>query len=196
MFDYKGPEKEKEIDMEEMKSEVFLNSSAWRGLRGLKKVQNNQLVSLEKIAVRLREKIFLSNISWNIGLGEQWAILGPNGSGKSTLAKAILGRVPVVHGEVKYFFSDTQGTDLAENLSKIGYVSPDEYRDLIQRNILEDCFRDFSGRVGEFTPAKAVLLAGLNQKKAGLGDEKILEVAERMGIENLLEKACSRAFHR
>jgi len=177
------------FDKEELKGQVFLNSSGWTGLRGLKKVQDNPLVSVEEIAVRLREKRFLSNISWRIGRDEQWAILGPNGSGKSTLVKAILGRVPVVHGEVKYYFSDPHGTDLSENLSKIGYVSPDEYRDLIQRNILEDCFRDFSGRVGDFTPARALLVEGVNQKKAGPGDaEKALEVADRMGIKNLLER--------
>ena len=166
-----------------------MNSSGCVGLRGLKKVQDKPLLSVEKIAVRLREKRFLSNISWSIGQGEQWAILGPNGSGKSTLAKAILGRVPVVHGEVKYCFSDNDGTDLSENLSKIGYVSPDDYRDLIQRNLLEDCFRDFSGRIGEFTAARSLLLEGLNPRKGRPRDvEKALEVANRMGISHLLER--------
>jgi len=152
-------------------------------------VQDKPLLSVENITVRLREKRFLSNISWSIGQGEQWAILGPNGSGKSTLVKAILGRVPVVHGEVKYSFSDKDGADLSENLSQIGYVSPDDYRDLIQRSMLEDSFRDFSGKIGEFTPAGTLLFEGLNQEKAGpIQAKKILEVAHRMGISHLLER--------
>jgi molybdate transport system ATP-binding protein len=144
---------------------------------------------VEKIAVRLREKRFLSDISWSIGRGEQWAILGPNGSGKTTLAKSIFGRVPIVHGEVQYFFSNNGGADLSENLSKIGYVSPDDYRDLIQRSILEESFRDFSGRIGEFTPARTLFFEGRNPEKVGPREaKKVLDVAHRMGIRHLLER--------
>lgn len=152
-------------------------------------MQDTLLVSVEKIAVRLREKRFLGHISWSIGRGEQWAILGPNGSGKSTLAKSIFGRVPIVHGEVKYHFSNNGGTGLSENLARIGYVSPDDYRDLIQRNLLEDSFRDFSGRIGEFTPARTLLFEGLNHEKAGPEEaQRVHEVAYRMGIGHLLER--------
>ena len=152
-------------------------------------MQGKPLLSVEKIAVRLREKRFLSNISWSIGQGEQWAILGPNGSGKSTLAKAILGRVPIVHGEVQYYFSNNGGADLSENLAQIGYVSPDDYRDLIQRNLLEDTFREFSGRIGEFSPARTLFCEGRNNPEK-LGPEeakKLLQMAHRMGIAQLLE---------
>lgn len=64
------------------------------------KMNENPLVSVEKISVRLRDKVYLNDISWKIGRGEQWAILGPNGSGKTTLAKALFGQVPVIQGEV------------------------------------------------------------------------------------------------
>ena len=101
-------------------------------------MQENQLISIENISVRLRDTVYLRNLSWKIDRGEQWAILGPNGSGKTTLAKAIFRQVPVIHGDVRYYFSDTEESDLSENLSRIRYVSPDEYRDLIQRNILEE----------------------------------------------------------
>lgn len=152
-------------------------------------MQDKPLVSVEKIAVRLREKRFLSDISWSIGRGEQWAILGPNGSGKTTLAKSIFGRVPIVHGEVQYYFSNNGGADLSENLAQIGYVSPDDYRDLIQKNLLEDSFRDFSGRIGEFTPARTLLFEELNRKKTEPEKvEKVFEVAHRMGIRHLLER--------
>ena len=152
-------------------------------------MQSNRLVSLEKIAVRLRDKIVLSNISWNIDRCEQWAVVGPNGSGKSTLAMAILGRVPVVRGEVTYGLSQAEGTNWRESISRIGYVCPDEYRDLIQRNILEDSFRHFSGKVGDFTPAEAVLFEGFEQEKEEWRHpQRILEVARRMGIENLLAR--------
>jgi molybdate transport system ATP-binding protein len=152
-------------------------------------MEKNPLVSVENISVRLRDKVYLNNISWKIGRGEQWAILGPNGSGKTTLAKALFGQVPVIHGEVKIFHSDHEGAHESADSCPVQYVSPDEYRTLIQRSILEDSFRHFSGRVTDFTSAKSILLEVFNQQKAGMrGDEKALDVARRMGIENLLER--------
>ncbi len=147
------------------------------------------LVSVEKISVRLRDKIYLRNMSWKIDRGDQWAILGPNGSGKTTLAKAISGDVPVIQGEVKYCFCDTEESELSKNLSKVRYVSPDEYRGVIQRNILEDSFRDFSGRIHDFTAAKAILLRGLTRQSAESTENgRVWEVAKRIGIERLLDR--------
>ena len=148
-------------------------------------METQALVSLKDVSVRLRDKIHLKNISWQIGHDEQWAILGSNGSGKSTLVKALFGGVPVVGGRVIYHFSNSG----VPEKDRIAYVSSDAHRDLIQRSILEDTFRDFSGRVHEFTSVRAVLLDGADAEKSrGEKEIKAVELARRMGIEALLER--------
>jgi molybdate transport system ATP-binding protein len=152
-------------------------------------MENKALISLENVFVRLRDKIYLKDVSWKIGDGEQWAILGPNGSGKSTLVKALFGGVPVVKGRVIYHFSNSERPVYSEDHPGIAYVSSDAHRDLIQRSMLEDCFRDFSGKVNEFTSVKSVLIKGLEKGSAGSEPgRRAIEVSRKLGIEGLLER--------
>jgi molybdate transport system ATP-binding protein len=150
---------------------------------------NKVLISLENIFVRLRDKIYLEDLSWKIEDGQQWAILGANGSGKSTLVKALFGGVPVIRGKVICHFSNSEVPAYPEDLSGIAYVSSDAHRDLIQRSMLEDCFRDFSGRTTEFTPVKSVLTEGLEKERAGSEPGgRAIEVSRKLGIDRLLER--------
>jgi molybdate transport system ATP-binding protein len=152
-------------------------------------VENKALISLENVFVRLRDKIYLKDVSWKIGDGEQWAILGPNGSGKSTLVKALFGGVPVIKGRVIYHFSNSEIPAYSEDHSGIAYVSSDAHRDLIQRSMLENCFRDFSGRVNEFTSVKSVLIERLEKQRARKDPgRRAIEISRRLGIEDLLER--------
>ena len=64
-------------------------------------MKGKPLITLDRISVRLHDKLFLQNISWHIKTHEQWAIVGPNGSGKTTLAKALFGGLPEL---CKFFF--------------------------------------------------------------------------------------------
>lgn len=59
------------------------------------------MVSVKNLSVRLGEHVVLSNVTFDIGSGEIAAVIGPNGSGKTTLVRAILGLIPLEHGEVK-----------------------------------------------------------------------------------------------
>ena len=147
------------------------------------------MVTLENVSVRLRENVYLKEISWKISHNEQWALLGPNGSGKTTLVKALFGGVPVIKGRVIYHFPHAEFPHSSETHSAVAYVSSDAHRDLIQRSILEDCFRDFSGRVHEFTSVRSVLLEGVDAETSrGEKEAKAVELAGRMGIEHLLER--------
>ncbi len=104
------------------------------------------LIALENITARLRDRWYLNDTSWEIGKGEQWAILGPNGSGKTTLARTIAGRVPVVKGRVR------------RNLTgPIFYVSSEERGEIFRRERALDEARDFSGRKHETTAVKDIL---------------------------------------
>lgn len=58
------------------------------------------LVSLRQASLRVRDRLVLEGINWELRLGEHWAVVGPNGAGKSTLVRALTGEVPVVRGEI------------------------------------------------------------------------------------------------
>jgi molybdate transport system ATP-binding protein len=59
-------------------------------------------VSFRKVSVRKFDNIVLSDISWEINPGENWAVLGPNGSGKTILLEVLAGKWPGWKGQVEY----------------------------------------------------------------------------------------------
>jgi molybdate transport system ATP-binding protein len=59
-----------------------------------------RVVTLTRAALRVRDRLIFSDVSWKIDRGEHWAVVGPNGAGKSTLVRALVGEVPVVRGEI------------------------------------------------------------------------------------------------
>ena len=61
------------------------------------------VVSVRHAAVGYDGREILHDISLAVSAGEVVAILGANGSGKSTLIRAILGLVPLSHGEIALF---------------------------------------------------------------------------------------------
>lgn len=66
--------------------------------------EKNPFISIRDISIRLAEKIAFSHTSWTIHQGENWAIVGQTGSGKTLFANVINRRLPIVGGEIIYFF--------------------------------------------------------------------------------------------
>jgi molybdate transport system ATP-binding protein len=62
----------------------------------------NHAISLQQVAVRKYESVVLSDITWNIKPGENWAVIGPNGSGKTILLDIIAGKWPLWKGKIYY----------------------------------------------------------------------------------------------
>jgi len=150
----------------------------------------NPLITLDSISVRLYDKLYLQNTSWQIRDNEQWAILGPNGSGKTTLARALFGAVPVVRGRVIHHTLPNSRYCPSSDWESIGYVSPELLRDLSEREELQASFRDFSGKMHEITTVKDVILRDMKRNsfsEPGYG-ERLTAVACRMGIEALLDR--------
>lgn len=58
------------------------------------------LIEARQICVRLGGQEVLHKVSLSLARAEIVTILGPNGSGKSTLLRALLGLVPVSHGQI------------------------------------------------------------------------------------------------
>ena len=58
-------------------------------------VDNQPIITLDNITIRIRDKLILANTSWLIKKNQHWAIIGPNGAGKSSFVRAIVGELPV-----------------------------------------------------------------------------------------------------
>ena len=151
-------------------------------------MKNEPLITLEAVSVRLRDRLYLQDTSWRIRAGEHWAVLGPNGSGKTTLARVLFKAVPVVRGRVVYHFPHDADLGHEEGIS---YVSPELHRLVIQRERVEQSFRDFSGKLDEVTSVKSIILDEVHLEKIGLdeGMGRLSTITRQLGIEYLLERA-------
>ena len=67
------------------------------------------LLELRNASFRLGDRLIFENTSWIFQRHEHWAVLGPNGSGKSLLADGLRGRLPLVRGELNYYFHPPPG---------------------------------------------------------------------------------------
>lgn len=74
-------------------------------------------LSVQGLTVAYGRKPALWSIDYQSPIGASVAIIGPNGAGKSTFLKAILGLVPTVAGEVRFF-----GEPLTLVRERIAYV--------------------------------------------------------------------------
>ena len=137
-------------------------------------METRPFITLDNTTVRLRDRLFLQDISWQMNSNEHWAILGPNGSGKTTFAKSLFGAVPVVRGHIIYNFSKEDRQNPTTLADTIGYVAPELHRDIIEREDLKDDFREFSGNINEITTVKDIILNKWVESADGALAEKIL----------------------
>ena len=157
----------------------------------------NQLIKLEGISVRLRDKLFLENTSWEIKKDENWAILGPNGSGKSILAKALLGSIPIVRGTVTYNFNNHSQKFGSEIKKSISYVSSEMHKNIILRERKKDRSRHFSGAIHDYTSVRDIILEGINSLEPDNNNygKALIEVARNIGIHLLLDRPIISISH-
>lgn len=74
-------------------------------------------LKVDNLSTSYREKLVLSQVSFELPQGEIMGIVGPNGAGKSTLVKAILNLIPKITGEVQLL-----GKPLGQVRKQIGYM--------------------------------------------------------------------------
>jgi molybdate transport system ATP-binding protein len=106
--------------------------------------KDEPLITLERVTLRVGDRMLLPGTSWEIRNGENWAILGPNGSGKSALVRAITGDIPHVRGRLIRHDPEAEGR-------RIGYLSFELQEEILAREELRDEERSFSGRGHELT---------------------------------------------
>ncbi len=129
------------------------------------------LIEFENVAVRLDERVVLSDL--NLRLSEdRIGIIGSNGSGKSTLARLINGLVRPCAGFVRL-----DGQCIEPNkrtlLRRVGFVFQNPENQLVLPIVGED------------------LLWGLDAKAFSLGqrEQKVRAVLENLGVSDLLPRS-------
>ena len=148
-------------------------------------MKKEPFITLNAISVRLRDKVYLRNTSWQINSAESWAILGPNGAGKTTLAKALFGGVPVVGGSITHHNGTENSVPVYDS---IGYVSPGQQRGIMEKEKLQLDSRDFSGNIDEVTTVEDIILARAYRHEPGNTNygHRLGDVAKKLRIESIL----------
>lgn len=112
------------------------------------------VLELRDISIRLASRVVFRHTRWSIRPGEAWAILGANGSGKTTLVRAILGKLPVVRGEIMYRFGRSESIEPGRSVE---HVSFSEQRGLFEMESAFHQARWFSG-ADDLSPSVRQLL--------------------------------------
>lgn len=74
------------------------------------------------VCYKIKNRLILNHVSWQIRKGEHWAVLGPNGAGKTTLLKIACGYIWANAGGTVYRNGQTL-VDLRELRKSIGWVT-------------------------------------------------------------------------
>ncbi len=98
------------------------------------------ILSLTDATFRLGDRLVFENTSWTFHRHEQWAIIGANGSGKSILADGLRGRLPLVHGDLRYHFQAHPG--LAPEDS-IGHVAFEDRKSELHGTVVQSRWNSF-----------------------------------------------------
>ncbi|MGE5258718.1 MAG: ATP-binding cassette domain-containing protein [Hyphomicrobiales bacterium] len=134
------------------------------------------LVSLNQVSLRVRDRILLEGVTWELRRGEHWAVVGPNGAGKSTLVRALTGEVPVVRGEI-------HPAEPARLRQQAACLSFEHQRRLIDREDRQDEQQHFSGRLEGGSRVGDLIQLPRPGVKGRSGD-----IMERIQIAPLLER--------
>jgi molybdate transport system ATP-binding protein len=141
---------------------------------------DQSLLRLENISVRIRDRLILSDTSWDLKKGQNWVILGPNGAGKSSLVRALIGELPVVKGKI--LFPDDPSLP-----AKIALVSFEGHQRLIEREDRLDAARYFSGKLDRVTTVRQVLFS--ERPASDIQTETVKRVIDQLEIKHLLGRA-------
>src|SRR5208283_4687066 len=91
---------------------------------------NEFIISLSNVSVRLQGRTLLSCITWQLRRGEHWALIGGNGAGKSTLLRLIRGELwpdPGSPGRRLYKFEGPAGESTVGIKKRIALVSAEQH---------------------------------------------------------------------
>ncbi len=152
--------------------------------RNDKKLDNplQTLVELHNVSVIQSRAVILSDITWTLSTGQNWAILGRNGAGKTTFLKLVRGDIwPAPNHGVRLFHIN--GT---ARKSPIGFR---EKTGIVSSELLDTYKRD-----GRHIKALDVVLTGffdsafLHQEPDAQQIARVKDVIASLAIDDLIEK--------
>jgi molybdate transport system ATP-binding protein len=115
-------------------------------------------LSMNDATFRLGDRLVFANTSLTFRRNQQWALVGTNGSGKSLLGDALRGRLPLVHGELRYHFNPAAGLSHEEC---IGHVSFEDRKANVHGTVAQSRWNSFEEdgalTVREFLSYKQVM---------------------------------------
>ncbi|MBM3242552.1 ATP-binding cassette domain-containing protein [Candidatus Poribacteria bacterium] len=142
------------------------------------------IVKLNDITLQIDGKRLFEHTFWEIKSDQHWAVIGKNGSGKSTIVSALCRDVHLVHGQILYFWGDSDDEDNRPRSffyrNEIMKISPDVHRKLMHRQARYHQARWHSTE-GEGSPTVADFLSE-NSK------EKRQQVIDLLQINYLLQR--------
>ncbi|WP_084965626.1 ABC transporter ATP-binding protein [Thermoactinospora rubra] len=115
-------------------------------------------VEVQGVTVRVTGKTLLSDVDWQVGYGEHWAVLGPNGAGKTTLLSLAAAVRHPTRGTVSVLGHRLGRVDMRELRRHVGLVAASQR--LIDEELLEE----------EGATAHTVVLTGHTGTSAPLWD--------------------------
>jgi iron complex transport system ATP-binding protein len=132
------------------------------------------------VCYKIKNKLILNHVSWQVRKTEHWAILGPNGAGKTTLLKMACGYIWANAGGTVYRNGQTL-VDLRELRKSIGWVTislasqipPDE---IVIRTVVSGRFAQVG--LHEYTGQK-MNNADLNQARRFLAEMNCAQTADQ-----------------
>jgi molybdate transport system ATP-binding protein len=88
---------------------------------------------MENVTIRANTRLCFPGTNWSIHKDDQWALIGPTGAGKSLFVSALCGRLPVVHGQIRYYFDATPVGRTYLRSGGIVLVSAETQREVLQK---------------------------------------------------------------
>jgi len=159
------------------------------------------IISLSNVSVKIQGRTLLSGITWQLRLGEHWALIGGNGAGKSTLLRLLRGELwpdPGSRGKRLYKFDSAARESPIGIKKRIALVSAelhDAYHrhqwNMSGREVVYTGFFDSAWLHQEPTEEQKIATEKLlcTMKLDNLGNKDFLEMSEGEARKILIARA-------
>lgn len=152
-----------------------------------------QHLSVQDLSFSYGDKMILDRVSFDVGVGQVFAIAGESGRGKTTLAKILLGKLQPEQGQI--FFGKTSSKNLTQSAlyKEIMYVSSNSF--LLNASILENLqlARDWSREKIQKWLSEKKLLSFIENLPEGL-DTLVGEDGNQLSPGQRQQVICARAI--
>lgn len=141
------------------------------------------ILTLENVSVRKEQTMALSNVSFELGTGQNWAVIGGNGAGKSTFLSLVRGDIWPTQNMGRRLYIDNDGKT---SLSPIGFR---EFTTTVSAELIDHYLL-----LNRVLNGKTLLMTGLHNtpliytRPTEKEWESIYELADTMGVTELLDK--------